>query len=45
MGIKYDKQTENDEKTISFKEALGLVSTEKKDGLRKSGNNSKKEKK
>jgi len=44
MGIKYENQTANDEKTISFKEALGLESTRKKDALRISENNSKNKK-
>ena len=31
MGIKYNKPTENDEKTIGFKEALGIIGFRKKD--------------
>lgn len=31
MGIKYNKPTENDEKTIGFKEALGIIAFNKKD--------------
>ena len=30
MGFEYNRETENDEKTISFKEALGIISFKKK---------------
>lgn len=32
MGIKYNKETDNDEKTIGFKEALGIIAFKKKGG-------------
>jgi len=31
MAIKYNKSDNKDEKTISFKEALGIISFKKKD--------------
>jgi len=34
MALQYNKPTENDEKTINFKVALGIISFKKKEALK-----------